>query len=121
MGGGLNIAASGLASVTRQLFKRHRMVPQEYSGEALSYGVLQEWAALGIGAAILPRSKTGPGVARSLSIEDARGRPAMISYQVSWQRSDVPEVQAFANDLVRKAPSILAGLHLPPGPKSRRT
>ena len=38
--------------------------------------------------------------------------------QVSWQRSDVPEVQTFANDLVRKAPSILAGLHLPPGPKS---
>jgi LysR family hydrogen peroxide-inducible transcriptional activator len=104
--------ACGLASVTRQLFKRHRMVPQEYSGEALSYGVLQEWAALGIGAAILPQSKIGQNVARSLPIEDARGHPAMISYQVSWRRSDVPEVETFANDLVRKAPSILTGLHL---------
>ena len=87
----------------------------------MSYGVLQEWAALGIGAAILPQSRTGPGVAHSLSIEDARGRPAMISYQVSWQRGDVPEVQAFASDLARKAPSILAGLHMSPGSKGRRT
>jgi DNA-binding transcriptional LysR family regulator len=113
--------ACGLANVTRQLFKQHKIKPKEYSGEAMSYSVLQEWAALGIGAAILPRSKTEPGVARSLSIEDTRGRPAMISYQVSWQRSDVPEVRTFASDLVRKAPSILAGLHLPPGPKGRRS
>ncbi len=113
--------ACGLANVTRQLFKQHKIKPKEYSGEAMSYGVLQEWAALGIGAAILPQSRTGPGVAHSLSIEDARGRPAMISYQVSWQRGDVPEVQAFANDLARKAPSILAGLHMSPGSKGRRT
>jgi DNA-binding transcriptional LysR family regulator len=113
--------ACGLANVTRQLFKQHKITPKEYSGEAMSYSVLQEWAALGIGAAILPRSKIGPDVAHSLSIEDARGRSAMISYQVSWQRSDVPEIQTFANDLVRKAPSILAGLHLSPGPKGRRT
>jgi DNA-binding transcriptional LysR family regulator len=103
--------ACGLAGVTRQLFKRHRIKLQEYSGAALSYGVLQEWAALGIGAAILPQSRIGANVARSVPIDDARGHPAMISYQMSWRRSDVPEVAAFASDLARKAPAILAGLH----------
>jgi DNA-binding transcriptional LysR family regulator len=105
--------ACGLARVTRELFKRHKIMPKEYSGEALSYSVLQDWAALGIGAAILPKSKIGPGVMRSLAIEDGRGRPTMISYQVNWRRSDVPEIETFANELVRKAPSILAGLHMP--------
>ena len=33
--------ACGLARVTRALFKRHRVTPREYSGEALSYSVLR--------------------------------------------------------------------------------
>lgn len=104
--------ACGLARVTRLLFKRHKLVPKEYSGEAMSYSVLQEWAALGIGAAILPRSKIGPNVARSLTIEDARGRPAMIHYQASWRRSEVPQIKQFADDLIRQAPSLLSGLDI---------
>ncbi|WP_245573065.1 LysR family transcriptional regulator substrate-binding protein [Lichenihabitans psoromatis] len=103
--------ACGLARVTRSLFKRHKVVPKEYSGEALSYSVLQEWAALGIGAAILPQSKIASNVARSLPIEDKGGGPVTIFYQTSWRRSEVPEIERFAEDLVRQAPALLAGLH----------
>lgn len=101
----------GLTRVTRDLFKRHKITPPEYSGAALSYGVLQDWAALGIGAAILPESKISPNVTNSLLLADAQGHPVMISYQVSWRSGNVIEIEAFANDLVRTAPAILAGVH----------
>jgi LysR family transcriptional regulator, hydrogen peroxide-inducible genes activator len=103
--------ACGLARVTRSLFRRQRAEPHEYSGEALSYVVLQDWAALGLGAAILPRSKIAQDAAKYPSIVDARGRPAMISYQVLWRQGDLPEIEAFAKDLARNASSLFAGLH----------
>ncbi|MFX9061817.1 LysR substrate-binding domain-containing protein, partial [Acinetobacter baumannii] len=48
--------ACGLSRATRALFRSQRRKLQEYSGEAMSYQVLEEWAALGIGSAILPKS-----------------------------------------------------------------
>ena len=47
----------GLATTTRTLFRKYRRKLKEYSGEALSYQVLEEWATLGLGAAIIPKSK----------------------------------------------------------------
>ena len=49
--------ACGLSRTTRTLFQSNRRKLHEYSGEAMSYQVLEEWASLGIGAAILPKSK----------------------------------------------------------------
>ena len=48
-----NSTICGLARATRALFRRHRRKLNEYPGEALSYQVLEEWSALGLGAAIL--------------------------------------------------------------------
>lgn len=43
--------ACGLSHVTRALFRSQKRKLKEYSGEAISYQVLQDWAELGIGAA----------------------------------------------------------------------
>ena len=42
--------ACGLARATRALFRSHRRNLCKYSGEAMSYQVLKQWAGLGIGA-----------------------------------------------------------------------
>jgi hypothetical protein len=55
--------ACGLARVTRPLFRTQRKKLHEYPGEAMGYRVLEEWAALKIGAAILPKSKVTSRVA----------------------------------------------------------
>lgn len=99
----------GLARATRAIFRRHRYELKEYPGEAMSYAVLQEWAQLGIGAAILPRSKvsdTGP------QITGKDGALLTIAYHAIWrkhalQRAEIAKLIAYLQDT---APSILAGL-----------
>ena len=53
--------ACGLARATRPLFRTQQKKLHEYPGEAMGYRVLEEWAALKIGAAILPKSKMPSG------------------------------------------------------------
>jgi DNA-binding transcriptional LysR family regulator len=49
--------ACGSARATRALFREQRKKLHECPGEAMGYHVVEEWAALKIGAAILPKSK----------------------------------------------------------------
>ena len=44
----------GLTTFTRQLFQSRDLPLRAYRGEASSYRVVDEWAGLGIGAAVLP-------------------------------------------------------------------
>jgi LysR family transcriptional regulator, hydrogen peroxide-inducible genes activator len=107
--------ACGLARTTRELFRRHRRKLHAYSGEAMSYQVLQEWAALGIGAAILPQSRLASGHPNAWPIVDKSGRPATIGFEAVWVRGGTPpqaHVQAFTAHLVTVAPRIAAGLGL---------
>jgi len=62
--------ACGLARATRALFRTQRKKLHEYPGQAMGYRVLEEWAALKIGAAILPKSK----VTRAVSLTQSRTR-----------------------------------------------
>ena len=103
--------ACGLARATRDLFRRHRRALHEYQGEAMSYQVLEEWAALGIGAAILPQSKVTDAHA-ACRITDRAGVPVTIGFEATWLRSSakVPHVQAFAQHLTKVVPRIVAGL-----------
>ena len=80
--------ACGLSRATRALFQAQRSKLHEYPGEALSYQVLEEWAALGIGAAILPQSKITAGRQVFYSIRDLSGRPATIAFQAVWPAID---------------------------------
>lgn len=101
----------GLAKVTRAVFRRHRLKLSEYAGAAMSYRVLQEWANLGIGAAILPRSKVTAGNGAAILVR--KGHEITIGYQACWRKSaDVAsEVAALGQYLKDIAPSIASGVH----------
>lgn len=104
--------ACGLARATRALFRSHRRKLIEYSGEAMSYQVLEEWAALGIGAAILPGSKITAKGHASYAIQDKSGQPVMIGFEAAWSRDAVgaAHLRDFAQHLKAVVPRIVAGL-----------
>jgi DNA-binding transcriptional LysR family regulator len=76
--------ACGLTRFTKQLFASHDLPLLTYSGEASSYRVLEQWASLGLGSAILPRSKLSfPGAPHRPLLEN--GREVGIAYEAVWQ------------------------------------
>ena len=101
----------GLAQTTRTLFKAGRLKLREYSGQALSYGVLQDWADLGIGSAILPRSKLSANRGPELLIVDGNS-PLQIHYRSLWRNGPdtPPQVRWLATFLKEVAPVIVRGL-----------
>jgi DNA-binding transcriptional LysR family regulator len=73
----------GLTTFTRDLFRARGLTERAYPGEAASYRVLEEWSNLGLGSAVIPRSK--------LAGLDARHRPLVedgveveIFYEAVW-------------------------------------
>ena len=104
--------ACGLARTTRELFRRHRRKLLEYSGEAMSYQVLEEWAALGIGAAILPQSRLTTNHRMAYPIVDKAGQPVTIGFVAVWPRSEAraPHLAAFSQHLAAVVPRIVLGL-----------
>jgi DNA-binding transcriptional LysR family regulator len=103
--------ACGLARATRNLFRSHRRKLLEYSGAAMSYQVLEEWAALGVGAAILPLSKLATTAHESFSITDKSGREVTIAFEAAWPRTNAsaPYLKEFANHLSTMVPKLIAG------------
>ena len=102
----------GLARAVRGLFRRHRRTLNEYSGEAMSYQVLEQWAGLGIGAAILPRSKLSADARRALRIRDKSGKSVLLSFTAVWHRSStkLPHLAEFATYLNEIVPAVATGL-----------
>ena len=107
--------ACGLAKATRSVFQRHRVKLKEYSGTAMSYRVLQEWAELGIGAAILPRSKVTKGIGLQIQLKRSGLDLAMMSYQACWNKKIIasPQTMDLGKYLTEVGPSIASGLHTP--------
>lgn len=103
--------ACGLTRATRALFKKSRLKLTEYSGQAMSYGVLQEWAELGIGSAILPRSKVKSGSHREIPILNGT-QAVTIHYCSFWKGgANTPQqVSQLATFLREAAPTIVKGL-----------
>lgn len=104
--------ACGLSRTVRALFRRHRRKLKEYSGAAMSYQVLEEWAALGIGAAILPKSKLAGSASKAFAITDKSGEEVTISFEASCLRTAAqpPHLLAFATHLRKVVPALVAGL-----------
>ncbi len=104
--------ACGLSRATRALFRSQRRKLHEYSGEAMGYQVLQEWAALGIGSAILPMSKVATGGQASFPIVGKSGQPVTISFEAIWSKNSTqtPHLLEFANHLHKIVPGLMAGL-----------
>jgi DNA-binding transcriptional LysR family regulator len=98
----------GLARVTRELFQSRGLHLRTYPGEALSYAVLEEWAALGLGAAILPRSKVSAESA--VPLLDESGQPVLMGVEGLWRDAASPYLQAFIGHLATGVPvATLAG------------
>jgi DNA-binding transcriptional LysR family regulator len=104
--------ACGLSRATRALFRSHRRKLNEYSGEAMSYQVLEEWAALSIGAAILPKSKITGNGHDSFPIADKSGQEVRIGFEAIWSRTGAqsPHLVEFAKHLRKVVPGIVRGL-----------
>src|SRR5262249_54995460 len=81
-------SGGGRAATTRALFAELKLALKEYSGEALSFQVMQEWAGLGIGATILPQSKLAPAFrAQARPLLLASKRPARVAFEAVWSTS----------------------------------
>ena len=92
----LTVGTCGLAPATRELFRRNKLKLREYSGQALSYHVLQEWSQLGIG----PESRIA-GNAQAYPVVVSNRRPVIITYEAVWDHrsSGSAQVKAFARYL----------------------
>ncbi|MGW0579906.1 LysR family transcriptional regulator [Streptomyces sp. NPDC002920] len=95
----------GLTTFTTQLFQTHEMPLHAYPGEAASYQVLEDWTKLGLGSAMVPRSKlTSPDVPHRPLLND--GREVQISFEAVWN-ADSP----LAIDLLHLADRLAATRH----------
>jgi DNA-binding transcriptional LysR family regulator len=103
----------GLTTRTRELFKAQRRELRPAPAAAMSYAVLENWAGLGLGAAILPRSKITASCERWAPIVDRRGRPVTIDYeaQVSHE-SGKAGVAAFLEHVKGVVGPLVRGLDL---------
>ena len=78
----------------------------------MSYQVLEQWAGLGIGAAIMPRSKLSAQAGSAMPIIDRTGKEVTLAFEAAWMRgSDAAgAVRAFADHLRGVVPAIVRGL-----------
>ncbi|MFJ9588203.1 LysR family transcriptional regulator [Streptomyces acidicola] len=77
----------GLTTFTTQLFSSNDLPLRTYPGEASSFRVLDEWARLGVGAALLPMSKITRQHAKCRPLVRS-GTPVEISYEAVWAREN---------------------------------
>lgn len=77
----------GLSRATRALFRRHRRKLTEYSGEAISYQILEDWASLGLGAAILPKSKLAASERKSYLLTNKSKKAFTLDFEAVWLKS----------------------------------
>lgn len=74
----------GLTTFTRGLLADRELPLRAYSGEAASYRVLEDWAGMGLGIALLPRSKVTRVDSSVRPVVDARGEAVTIAYEAAW-------------------------------------
>ena len=74
----------GLTTFTRDLLADRGLPLRAYSGEAASYRVLEDWAGMGLGSALLPRSKVTRVDSSVRPVVDARGAAVTIAYEAAW-------------------------------------
>lgn len=92
----------GLTTFTTQLFRARELPLRTYDGEAAGYRALEEWTRLGLGSALVPRSKlTSPDVPHRPLLD--QGREVQISFEAVWS-ADSP----LGGDLVRLADGLAA-------------
>ncbi|MFD7436118.1 LysR family transcriptional regulator [Streptomyces sp. NPDC059861] len=79
----LGPSTCGLTTFTTDLFRGHDLPLLTYPGEAASFRAVDEWAAMGLGAALLPRSKITHEHTSCRPLLQA-GEPVEIAYEAVW-------------------------------------
>ncbi|MBA2127003.1 LysR family transcriptional regulator [Hyphomicrobium methylovorum] len=81
----------GLTHVIKRIFETENLTIKRYAGEASSYSVIEEWASLGLGCAILPASKVSfdTNASGAIPIKN-NGKPVMIDYFALGKPNTVP-------------------------------
>lgn len=108
----LSYDGCGLAIAIRRLFEDAGFKIREYAGHTLSYQVLQEWADIGIGATILPRSKiSSENQDRTQRLMIDEKRHARIRIEAFWKKSATyPEhIVAFHRHFRDTVPKLIEG------------
>lgn len=82
----LTVGTCGLAPVVEGMFAKAGLDVVQYAGRAISHASLQEWAELGLGAAILPASRIRGDLSRFPQIMH-RGKPQKLSHEAVWLTS----------------------------------
>jgi DNA-binding transcriptional LysR family regulator len=84
----LVVEECGLTTFVRQTLANHGVALDRYPGEAHSYRNLVEWAEMGLGGALLPKSKLVGhlDVARPVVVD---GEPLRITYEAMWLSNSV--------------------------------
>ena len=102
----------GLASATRQLFAEVGLHPREYNTQTMSPQVMMEWADLGVGAAILPKSRISLEYrekAKPLMLTSSK--QAQIRIEGYWMKAPAytEHVTAFHRHLHDRGPTLIDG------------
>jgi DNA-binding transcriptional LysR family regulator len=94
----------GLTTFTTELFRSHDLALRTYPGEASNYRVLDEWARMGVGAALLPQSKITHDHRGTRPLVRA-GAPVEIVYEAVWDNGGplAADLEDFVTALTRLA------------------
>ncbi|MGH3266907.1 MAG: LysR family transcriptional regulator [Trebonia sp.] len=90
----------GLTRFTENLLEANNRPFHRYSGEAMTYRVLEDWARLGLGAALLPKSKLAE-VSTAHRPLTADGHNVEIAYEAIWcaTTNDATDLESLATNL----------------------
>ncbi len=104
----LTAGECGLAPATERLFAEAGLETSYYPGRAMSHAALQEWAELGLGAALLPASRIVGDPGRFPTVTSG-GRSAVIRHEAVWQGDvrSVPHIGAFLSTLPATARALV--------------
>ncbi len=102
----------GLSDVITELYKQEGIRLPIYPGQALSYQVVEDWAGLGIGSGILPRSKLSPANSSAYPITLTDGKQAQVSFEAHWLPESIraTHVAALVAHLREVVPDLAKGL-----------
>lgn len=95
----------GLTRFTENLLEANGRPLHRYSGEAMTYRVLEDWARLGLGAALLPKSKLTAASAAHRRLT-ADGHDVEIAYEAIWcaTANDATDLESVATSLAAPRP-----------------
>ena len=84
----------------------------EYPGQAMGYQVLEDWARLKVGAAILSEWKVPHNKDSARAIQGKGGEVVRISFEAVWpeERVQAAHLKAFQHHLRKTVPGVLKGL-----------